>query len=176
MIAVTVGAALGIPVVGICSLDAIARGVRSAARGSAGEPVFGVATDARRKEVYWALYDVHGSRVAGPAVNKPAQLLADVGCRSWAGNGFDRYRLLADQNGVQLLQPSTPSAAVLGGMVIEGLVRGEQPRAMLPNVGAHSGDGAGSIAKGDRLLAPYPLYLRRPDAVEPATGVGVVHA
>ncbi|MGC1208103.1 MAG: tRNA (adenosine(37)-N6)-threonylcarbamoyltransferase complex dimerization subunit type 1 TsaB, partial [Ornithinimicrobium sp.] len=52
------GHALGIPVVGVCSLDAIAT---QAARGVAtqrGWPELLVATDARRKEVYWARYVV----------------------------------------------------------------------------------------------------------------------
>jgi tRNA A37 threonylcarbamoyladenosine modification protein TsaB len=33
-----------------------------------------VATDARRKEVYWARYGADGARVAGPAVDRPADL------------------------------------------------------------------------------------------------------
>ncbi|WP_067970160.1 tRNA (adenosine(37)-N6)-threonylcarbamoyltransferase complex dimerization subunit type 1 TsaB [Mycolicibacter icosiumassiliensis] len=58
------GHALGIPVYGVCSLDAI--GVRT--RG----PVL-VVTDARRREVYWARYR-DGVRVAGPAVCAPADV------------------------------------------------------------------------------------------------------
>ncbi|TWS19181.1 tRNA (adenosine(37)-N6)-threonylcarbamoyltransferase complex dimerization subunit type 1 TsaB [Tsukamurella asaccharolytica] len=58
------GDALGIPVHGVCSLDAIAHG-------EAGDVV--VVTDARRKEVYWARY-VDGVRTAGPGVIKPAEL------------------------------------------------------------------------------------------------------
>ncbi|HEV7870594.1 MAG: peptidase glycoprotease [Modestobacter sp.] len=54
--------ARGIPVVGVCSLDAIGDGART------------VATDARRKEVYWARYGADGARVAGPAVDRPADL------------------------------------------------------------------------------------------------------
>lgn len=56
------GHALGIPVYGVCSLDAI--GVHTTG------PVL-VVTDARRREVYWARY-VDGVRVAGPAVCAPA--------------------------------------------------------------------------------------------------------
>jgi tRNA threonylcarbamoyl adenosine modification protein YeaZ len=58
--------ALGIPAHGICSLDVLAR---AAARQIGSE--FVVATDARRKEVYWASY-VNGERVSGPSVDKPA--------------------------------------------------------------------------------------------------------
>jgi tRNA threonylcarbamoyl adenosine modification protein YeaZ len=61
------GHALGIPVYGVCSLDAI--GIESA--GTASEVL--VVTDARRREVYWARYR-DGVRVAGPSVNSPADV------------------------------------------------------------------------------------------------------
>ncbi|HKP42665.1 MAG TPA: tRNA (adenosine(37)-N6)-threonylcarbamoyltransferase complex dimerization subunit type 1 TsaB [Mycobacterium sp.] len=61
------GHALGIPVHGVCSLDAI--GIESAA--TASEIL--VVTDARRREVYWARYR-DGVRVEGPAVNAPADV------------------------------------------------------------------------------------------------------
>ena len=52
-----------IPVIGICSLDAIA----------ITQVEYTVAIDARRKEIYWATYK-DGVRVAGPAVSKPAEV------------------------------------------------------------------------------------------------------
>lgn len=55
--------ARGIKVIGICSLDAIAALHR--------EGEFIVATDARRKEIYWARY-LNGIRIADPAVSLPA--------------------------------------------------------------------------------------------------------
>lgn len=58
------GHALGIPVRGVCSLDAI--GVRTT-----GDTL--VVTDARRREVYWARYR-EGIRTHGPAVNAPADV------------------------------------------------------------------------------------------------------
>lgn len=58
------GHALGIPVHGVCSLDAI--GVHTT-----GDAL--VVTDARRHEVYWARYR-DGARIDGPAVNKPADV------------------------------------------------------------------------------------------------------
>lgn len=51
--------ARGLPVVGVCSLDAVGSGART------------VVTDARRKEVYWAAYDAAGARVDGPGVVRP---------------------------------------------------------------------------------------------------------
>jgi tRNA threonylcarbamoyl adenosine modification protein YeaZ len=62
------GHALGIPVHGVCSLDAI--GIDTA-----GDVL--VVTDARRREVYWARYR-DGARVDGPAVNAPADVSADA--------------------------------------------------------------------------------------------------
>lgn len=59
------GHALGIPVRGVCSLDAIGVLIRDAAAL--------VVTDARRKELYWARYS-DGRRVDGPAVNAPADV------------------------------------------------------------------------------------------------------
>ncbi len=58
------GHALGIPVHGVCSLDAI--GIDTM-----GETL--VVTDARRREVYWARYR-DGVRIDGPAVNAPADV------------------------------------------------------------------------------------------------------
>jgi tRNA threonylcarbamoyl adenosine modification protein YeaZ len=58
------GHALGIPVHGVCSLDAI--GVCTT-----GETL--VVTDARRREIYWARYR-DGVRTEGPAVNAPADV------------------------------------------------------------------------------------------------------
>ena len=51
--------ARGLPVLGVCSLDAIGSGART------------VVTDARRKEIYWAAYDDSGARTGGPAVVRP---------------------------------------------------------------------------------------------------------
>ncbi len=66
----TLGLALDIPVYGVCTLDVLAAEAVDA--GSTGE--FLVATDARRKEVYWASYDGQGGRVDGPHVARPADV------------------------------------------------------------------------------------------------------
>ena len=52
-----------IPVIGVCSLDAIA----------VDQNEYTVAIDARRKEIYWASYK-SGQRISGPSVNKPAEV------------------------------------------------------------------------------------------------------
>ena len=59
----TFGLARNIPVIGVCSLDAIA----------INQDEYTVAIDARRKEIYWARYK-DGVRIEGPSVNKPAEV------------------------------------------------------------------------------------------------------
>lgn len=60
-------AARSLPVIGICSLDAIV------VENVAVAEEYTVAIDARRKEIYWARYK-DGVRVEGPAVNFPADV------------------------------------------------------------------------------------------------------
>ena len=52
-----------IPVIGICSLDAI----------EIDKEDYIAAIDARRKEIYWASYQ-GGKRIAGPSVSKPSEV------------------------------------------------------------------------------------------------------
>jgi tRNA threonylcarbamoyl adenosine modification protein YeaZ len=59
----TFALARDIPVVGVCSLDAI----------KIDQSQYTVAVDARRKEIYWASYK-DGVRIDGPHVNKPAEV------------------------------------------------------------------------------------------------------
>lgn len=61
--------ARGIPSYGVCSLDAIGAAC-------ADEPNLLVATDARRREVYWGRYRA-GARVDGPSVDKPGDVPRD---------------------------------------------------------------------------------------------------
>ncbi|MDQ1744828.1 MAG: tRNA threonylcarbamoyladenosine biosynthesis protein TsaB [Pseudonocardiales bacterium] len=99
-----------------------------------------VAGDARRKEVYWARYR-HGERIGEPAVSKPAELVAKrVGGSAMAGAGA---RLYAEVLGLPLLDGDFPTVAGLAACAAER-VRDRAP--------------------GEVLV---PLYLRRPDAVEP---------
>ncbi|BCL13959.1 tRNA (adenosine(37)-N6)-threonylcarbamoyltransferase complex dimerization subunit type 1 TsaB [Micromonospora sagamiensis] len=133
--AASMGQALGVPTYGVCSLDAV--GYPAAA----GEPVL-AATDARRREVYWAVYDSAGERIAGPDVDVPAvvaERARDLGATAMVGDGAHRY---ADVLGLPLrAEPRYPSAVALAGLAAERI------RAAAP---------------GERLT---PLYLRRPDAV-----------
>jgi len=136
-------AALGIPVYGVCSLDVIAADVE-------GERAFAVATDARRREVYWARYDETG-RWAGPEVDRPGDLLAHFNPQEVpvAGEG----PLLYPEHFPHGRGPTFPAAATLCRIATAALARGETV--------------AAAVASGAILLPPEPLYLRRPDAREP---------
>lgn len=67
--ALTLGSTLGLTTHGVCSLDIVAADVQV-------EGEFLVATDARRKEVYWARYGAGHLRLDGPHVLRPADLAA----------------------------------------------------------------------------------------------------
>ena len=129
--AASMGQALSIPTYGVCSLDALA---------VPGETVL-VATDARRREVYWAVYGPTGERLHGPDVSAPA--VVDPGPATFAvGDGALRY------------------ADVLG------LPTRDEPRYPEPSAfAALAAERVAGKAPGERLT---PLYLRRPDAVASA--------
>jgi tRNA threonylcarbamoyl adenosine modification protein YeaZ len=139
------GAALGIPVYGVCSLDAIAADVE-------GETSFLVATDARRRELYFARYDETGRR-SGPDVSAPA-LIPDRDLPV-AGEGAMLYPELFPKS----TGPAFPAAATLCRLAAAALDRGQ--------TAADAGMDAAAAARWPVLLPPEPLYLRRPDAREP---------
>jgi len=60
---------LGLKLRGICSLDVVA-----AQFAGAGSADFVVATDARRREVYWARYSRGGVRLGDPQVSRPSDV------------------------------------------------------------------------------------------------------
>lgn len=79
-------AVLGIGLRGICSLDVVAREfLNQHATPPTGDYV--VASDARRREVYWARYAADGRRVDGPRVSPPDDLPA----LPTVGPGADLY-------------------------------------------------------------------------------------
>lgn len=110
------GSALQIPADGICSLDVIAADAQTAAAGSE----YLVATDARRREVYWARYTAAGERADGPHVSRPADLPAGL---LVAGEGAELYPELAGQP----IGPRYPSAARLAALAAARRAAGEPP-------------------------------------------------
>jgi tRNA threonylcarbamoyl adenosine modification protein YeaZ len=130
--AASLGQALGIATYGVCSLDALGR--------AAGPGRVLVATDARRREVYYATY-ADGVRTGELDVAKPADVVvtADRAVGEGALKYSDVFGLPIDD---RLLYPPGEALVALAA---------ERIRGRLP---------------GERLT---PLYLRRPDAVESAT-------
>jgi tRNA threonylcarbamoyl adenosine modification protein YeaZ len=139
--AASMGQALIIPTYGVGSLDAI---------GTQTVGTVLVATDARRKEIYWAVYR-DGVPQTVPAVNRPdavgeilrARHLAPVAA---VGDGALRY------------------ADVLNLPVLDG------PR--YPPAEALAALAAGRIRRGAPSETLTPLYLRRPDVAERPASVG----
>jgi tRNA threonylcarbamoyladenosine biosynthesis protein TsaB len=153
------GAALGIPVYGVCSLDVIAADVEH------GGDEFLVASDARRRELYWARYDETG-RWSGPHVSSPA--LVPSRELPVAGEGPLLYAdLFPNSRG-----PSYPAAATLCRVVVAALAASGEEAAggtqkhIQTQTQTRTETG---VARRPVLLPPEPLYLRRPDAREPGT-------
>jgi tRNA threonylcarbamoyl adenosine modification protein YeaZ len=115
------GSALGIRVDGVCSLDVIAATAQSEAAGRE----FLVATDARRREVYWARYCGAGQRTEGPQVGRPAELPTGLPV---AGEG----PLLYPELGAQPLEPRFPFAGQLAAIAAARLAAGEPPEPAEP--------------------------------------------
>jgi tRNA threonylcarbamoyladenosine biosynthesis protein TsaB len=133
-LALVTGAALH----GVCSLDALAH--EAWRTGAVGDGELLVATDARRKEVYWARYAVTSDRVdrlTEPDVGHPADLPAEVTSLVTVGRGPDLYPGTFTRHGI----PRDVSAGWLADLVVARLARGDVG-------GGHE-----------------PIYLRRPDAV-----------
>jgi tRNA threonylcarbamoyladenosine biosynthesis protein TsaB len=152
----TLALALGVPVLGVPSLDALAVQATRDLGLAPGTQVLVVA-DARRREVYWARYRVAvaadgagGTELAswdvevlgGPGVDRPDRLAADGGLDGAVvvGRGAALYPdVLVAAPGA----PSDPDPAVLARIALARRARGvDQPT--------------------------EPLYLRRPDVMEPA--------
>lgn len=137
---------LGLPLTGVCTLDAIGR-----AMGEAGAPAASgegrerlAVLDARRGEVFAALYGAGGERLWEPLVCPPEQLgelVAELRSPPWAaGSGALRFRQELARRGVEIPGDADPVHRVAARQVCA--------------LAAEGGD-AGPLA---------PIYLRPPDA------------
>ncbi|MFF9499559.1 tRNA (adenosine(37)-N6)-threonylcarbamoyltransferase complex dimerization subunit type 1 TsaB [Streptomyces sp. NPDC014656] len=123
----------GVPVHGLCTLDGLAYA-------SGIEGPFAVATDARRKEVYWARYDDARTRAGDASVDRPAEIAERLAGLPVVGAGALLYPdAFPDARG-----PEHQSAGALAALAAERLAAG-----------------------GGGFLDPRPMYLRRPDAQVP---------
>ena len=149
VLALTTGAALH----GVCSLDALAYATATAQLALPGDELL-VATDARRKEVYWARYAVSArgavselssgavvTALTAPSVVRPAELPASVRDLPTAGRGPLLYPELFGR----AVPPWDVDAAALARLAVARL------------------------AAGDPLADHEPYYLRRPDAAPNVT-------
>ena len=107
------GHALGIPVYGVCSLDAIGGQTRAEVM---------VVTDARRREIYWARY-CDGVRVDGPAVSAPADV--DPGPAQSVAGSPEHAALF----GLPCVEPLHPNSV---GLVASVADWSEPPAALVP--------------------------------------------
>jgi tRNA threonylcarbamoyl adenosine modification protein YeaZ len=151
-----------VPVVGVCSLDAMAL-----AASDATDQPFVCAIDARRKEVYWAQYDADGERVSGPHVQRPSEIAAHMRALPWFGDIAMEYMEQLHAEGADTV--AYPDARDVGRFAIHHVQSGHVINNSRAELSIHGhDDGATALAlSGQWLLAPYPLYVRRPDAVEP---------
>ncbi len=130
--------AAGVPVFGVCSLDALAHQAWLQDPASLGRSCV-VATDARRKEVYWARYDITDRGVlrnGEPLVAKAESIAEQVRDLPVIGRGAILYPEWFGRR----LGPLDVSAGAMAGLAAQRMAAGEQ------------------------LPAADPMYLRRPDA------------
>jgi tRNA threonylcarbamoyladenosine biosynthesis protein TsaB len=132
---------LGVELVGVGTLAALARG---AAAGAAEEALLAV-LDARRGEAFAALYDGTGESIWGPFVASPAQLGQRVAALPTpplaVGSGALRFRDELQKAGAVVLPDADPAHRIAARQVCE--------------IGALTAPRSGDVA---------PIYLRPPDA------------
>jgi tRNA threonylcarbamoyladenosine biosynthesis protein TsaB len=147
------GASRGLPVRGVCTLDALAAGIGEA--DASHVPSGGIATkrnsralpvlDGWRGEVFAALYAPGGERIWEPAVYRPEELAVQIAEMeappSVAGSGAVRFRHELARDGVPIPDDSDPVHRVAARHVCA--------------LAAVAGEEADGLA---------PIYLRPPDA------------
>jgi tRNA threonylcarbamoyladenosine biosynthesis protein TsaB len=134
--------ASAIPVVGVGTLDALARGIGALAPDRPRLPIL----DARRGEVFAALYSASGARLVDPLVCPPGELAGRLGAEAEpalaAGSGALRFRDELAAGGAEVPEDSDP---------------------------VHRVSALHTCALGAAIEAPpadplEPIYLRPPDA------------
>lgn len=132
--------ALDVRLAGVCTLDALGRGMAEKDREGARLAVL----DARRGEVFAALYGTGGERVWDPFVCRPEELgerLSGLADAPWAaGSGALRFRQELAPRGVEIPDDADPVHRVAARHLCALAAAGEG---------------------GDPLV---PIYLRPPDA------------
>lgn len=143
----SIATVLGARLIGVPSLDAIAL---EAAEGCPEAKTIAVALDARRREVYWALYEVSGEgsdassrhivRTFEPGVAAPADVASSLTAADvLVGSGAHLYP--------EILPPTGEVRHADAGFLIRAALSAE--------------------ARGEDLTSTEPLYLREADAAKP---------
>jgi tRNA threonylcarbamoyladenosine biosynthesis protein TsaB len=136
------GLGRGLPVLGVGTLDALGLGLAGAAGGRDGLAV----TDARRGEIFAALYSPAGERLWGPLVSSPEDLAERIAALSrpalCAGSGAVRFRRQLAGEGAEIPDDADPVHRVAARQVCA-----------LADVAEDGESGPGA-----------PIYLRAPDA------------
>ena len=141
--------ALKIPVYHRCSLDILAVGWAL----TYPQGPFIACTDARRKELYWAVYDQHGRRTEGPYVSSSDQI-PNMSC---IGPG-----VLAPHANVRV----DPFLTIKLGVRIDPFEPWPRPEEVSDILGIDASLLAAYVHELPDV-GPEPLYLRHADADEP---------
>lgn len=164
---IAVGQARGIPVSGLLSQAAIAEELRRQVDTETAQPAGPVliASDARRKEVYFSIYEESEAfLVAGPFAAKPAEVatvLVDHGYRlSGASDG------LTGADDGRSGELATVTDRLGRGILLypNELGNGGEPAIIDPRAEHLAFAAARELAAGRDLPEPVPEYLREPDA------------
>jgi tRNA threonylcarbamoyl adenosine modification protein YeaZ len=141
-----------VPVVGVCSLDALALRVGPASG------TFGVTSDARRSEVYWAIYGAPDVRIGGPEVARPERIPAHYQHIPWWGEGLEGEHTPARADARDVLAYAV-HAIRLGAFTMEPVPL------EITELDVHGSDGVRTAeALAGRIILPaQPLYLRHAD-------------
>jgi tRNA threonylcarbamoyladenosine biosynthesis protein TsaB len=146
------GTSLNLAPTGVCTLDAIGRGMEEATRSAVSAPQMTgprnsgnlAVLDARRGEVFAALYSERGERIWEPFVCRPEELEVRVAALAppppAAGSGAIRFRHELARHGVRIADDADPVHRVAARHICAL---------------AAASPGGGPLA---------PIYLRPPDA------------
>jgi tRNA threonylcarbamoyladenosine biosynthesis protein TsaB len=146
------GTSLGLPVAGVGTLDALGRGMAESTSSAVPSPRIArernsenlAVLDARRGEVFAALYSERGERIWEPLVCRPEELEERVAALAAppraAGSGAIRFRHELARHGVRIADDADPVHRVAARHIC-ALAAGSE--------------GGGPLA---------PIYLRPPDA------------
>jgi tRNA threonylcarbamoyladenosine biosynthesis protein TsaB len=133
----------GLPLSGVGTLDALARGLGE----TAGERDRLVVLDARRGEVAAALYSVQGESLWGPLLSSPERLAERIAGLERAvlcgGSGAVRFRQQLTSRAVEIPDDADPAHRVAA---------------------RHTCASAAAMAGEDESASVAPIYLRPPDA------------